>query len=279
MSGLHTFSFFAMNTRVDIAVHGVSPEVFSHVARSCRHEMDRIEKLLSRYLPESEIYRLNHRQNSTVRNIDPEVFSLLLLCFQFQKLTLGYFNICINKENAFSAVPDPGGIEFDEKGYSVFFPAPSVQFDLGGIGKGYALNRLHEILMAHEVYNAFISAGESSVLLLGNHPCGRGWKAGIMNPSRTAVVYEWHSDKGFISSSSSVNGHIINPRTAEPLFSKKTASVMDLDGVIAEALSTSLVLAGEEEIDQLLNNFSHPQCVIFEPEETTGKNRIKKFNI
>jgi hypothetical protein len=64
---------------------------------------------------------------------------------------------------------------------SIFVPFRNevVQVDFGGFGKGYALERIRKLLLSHGILNAFISFGESSVLALGNHPHGTGWKAGV----------------------------------------------------------------------------------------------------
>ncbi len=67
----------------------------------------------------------------------------------------------------------------DRDKMTIRFRNEVVQVDFGGFGKGYALERIRKLLLSHGILNAFISFGESSVLALGNHPHGVGWKAGV----------------------------------------------------------------------------------------------------
>ena len=67
----------------------------------------------------------------------------------------------------------------DRDKMTIHFRNEVVQVDFGGFGKGYALERIRKLLLSHGILNAFISFGESSVLALGNHPHGTGWKAGV----------------------------------------------------------------------------------------------------
>jgi thiamine biosynthesis lipoprotein len=250
-----------MHTRMDIAMYGISASLFESTISLIKQETFRIENLISRFIPDSEISKINNRHTNTYNGIVPEVFNILLLCKKYYTLTHGLFDITANKNITGSGFLN---IVFDPDNCSVTFPDNITQIDLGGIGKGFALDKIKNILIENSVQHALISFGDSSVLAMGNHPYGDCWKIGIMNSDKSAMIHEWEIHNQFLSTSCSVNGHIINPKTFTPVFSGKTVSVMSGNAAEAEAFSTALLVAGENEIEQIVHNFSDAKCVIFD---------------
>jgi thiamine biosynthesis lipoprotein len=125
----------------------------------------------------------------------------------------------------------------------------SARLDTGAVGKGWALERALAILRDIGLTNAFLHGGTSSVRTMGPGPAGRGWKVAVPDfPAPIDVA-----DRALSVSSSVAQlftaeagacSHIIDPRTGAPVTRPLTAAVLHEDGVVAEAISTALVVLG-----------------------------------
>ena len=144
----------------------------------------------------------------------------------------------------------------EEKGMSI---------DLGGIGKGIALERIDQILSAKGVNHAFISFGESSILAKGRHPYGNCWKLGIRHIDDNSLnVYAFELKDLSLSTSgnhSSESKDIINPKTGHAPDEVCTVSVVSKSPTEAEVLSTALLLSSQEETQQIIYNFNPDQVI------------------
>ena len=133
-----------------------------------------------------------------------------------------------------------------------------VTVDLGGIGKGYALTRIRELLEKNGVEKALVNFGNSSVLAVGSHPLGDYWPVGVDNP----FTKEHMADLKLRDTSLSVSGnmpshprHIVNPLTGKFVEAKKMVSVVAKDPVVAEVLTTAFMVADEERIPIIASRF------------------------
>lgn len=253
-----------MHTRMNIAAWGISGSAFNDVSNDIRSETERIENLISRHIPGSDVFRINNRSSNTLTGIHPEVYGLLSACMEYNEKTSGCFDITANKDTPARSAGK--SFRLDPAGSSIHFYEGTAAIDLGGIGKGYALEAIRAILKNHSVGNALVSFGDSSILALGRHPYGDCWKIGIMNHARDTVIHEWEMRDTAVSTSRSVNGHIVDPRTGKAVFSERAATVMCSNAAEAEVISTALVVAADSEINLLRSNFSGANCVIFEKE-------------
>lgn len=146
-------------------------------------------------------------------------------------------------------------VTFDPVARAIRFETPSVELNLGAIGKGYALDRMGEVLREHGVTRALISAGGSSVLALGGSR--RGWSIDLTSArtprSRLARVHLRDGALGtsgageqFVVSDGTRYGHVIDPRTGWPAQGVLSASVIAKDAAAADALSTAFLVGGPE---------------------------------
>lgn len=159
-------------------------------------------------------------------------------------------------------------VELNEEQRTVRFKNEITELDLGGFGKGYALEKVKQMLESSPVENAFISFGESSVLAMGEHPAGGAWKIGIndyTNPGNS--IHEFEVSDGSVSTSSNFylnddgelqhHQHIINPRTGKPHDHFAAASVSADSPILAEILSTACLLLPGEKIRELIQKYQH----------------------
>jgi thiamine biosynthesis lipoprotein len=157
--------------------------------------------------------------------------------------------------------------------------------DLGGMAKGYALEKIHAIMKEHRITDAFISFGESSILGLGQHPEGNNWKTGITHMvEKDNVIYTFNLNNQAISNSgtntteSGFNkyGHILNPKTGYPVKGNITISVFSNSPLEAEILSSALLVNDIDHKKAILENYPNCKAVQFEYDDT---NNIKVTEI
>jgi len=128
--------------------------------------------------------------------------------------------------------------------------------DLGGIAKGYALDRMRPVLEAHGVEAALLSFGQSSTWALGTPPDAAGWRLLARAPGGGFAGLVTLRDQA-LSVSGSLGqwteiagrryGHVLDPRTGRPLVRRRQALVVAPSATMAEALSTALLVLGEDE--------------------------------
>jgi thiamine biosynthesis lipoprotein len=257
-------------------------------------ELSRIENKFSRFNPDSIIYNLNKSAYKKPVVVDEETYSLLLACQKFNQETMGYFDISLGwlqsqlkenkevQESEIQSLISGSGmdrIELDPGDHSVYFKNSNINIDLGAVGKGYALEKIKQILLMEEINSAFISFGESSVLSVGTHPYGESWPVGIRNVyNDKEVIYTFHLKDQSLSTSGITcqntlnkdtgDGHIINPKTGKPVHGIRTVSILSGSAVEAEVLSTAMIAT--EDINRFIHHDPSIQMVrvTYNPDKT-----------
>lgn len=279
-----------MGTRFDFLTYGLDEDFFSTAKSFIINELDRIEQKFSRFDEMSEIFRINTLAATEPIITDAETISLLSLCQEYYLKTNNLFDITIGKftnkiidddqtedekasalsteiMNASNSYPTgTDKIIIDLKKSTVRFSNPILSIDLGGIGKGYALERIKQYCTANRITNALISFGESSITTLGTHPHGDYWPIGIQNAySSGSPIHTFRLNNNSLSTSGNTpnnrikfgnNGHILNPLTGEFQTESKTVSVVTNSPLDAEVLSTSLFIATDNDKAEIISRFN-----------------------
>lgn len=296
-----------MATRFFVLMPGMEDGTGDELFQNIKNEVNRIESRLSRFIPESEISKLNEKAAKSPIKTDAECFEILSACKYGWNLTDGSFDITLHPlmdywkdrdvpeetDEELERLRESVGmqhIELDEENQSVFFKNDVVDLDLGGFGKGYALEKVKQMLESSAVRNAFISFGESSVLAMGEHPAGGKWKIGINNYKNPGdSVHEFEVKNGSVSTSSNFflnddgelqnHRHVINPATGKPHEHFTAASVSASSPILAEILSTAALLLPDEKIHDLVKKYEdievikvdyeadQPEVIVFKNEE------------
>ena len=115
--------------------------------------------------------------------ISQSLYRMISLCTEYHKKTLGCFDVTIHSDNYNQDTIH--SIHLYPEAQSVFFQQAGTTINLSGFLKGYALDKIREILKVHIIANALINMGNSSVLALGNHPVGTGWKVSFDDQAST----------------------------------------------------------------------------------------------
>lgn len=284
--GLFYAWFLSMHTRVDIILCSRKSE--EELLLTVNHIYDtlcQLEKTANYYDPTSELARVNRMAATSPVVLSEELYAMIDLCLEYNKKTLGCFDITVLSNNYDRNTIHSVQLSAEER--SVFFRQSGVTLNLSGFLKGYALEKIKSILKESMIENALINMGNSSVLALGNHPMGKGWKinfgwaanastnastntatnatadtattaatdasANTDNPQSILLYNECLTTSG---NESSQRKHIISPRSGEFVKGARQIAVVTADGSIGEILSTGLFAADDEQREALLAEFS-----------------------
>ena len=246
-SGLLYAWFLSMHTRVDIILYSQKPErELLLVVNRIYDALYRLEKIANFYDPDSELSFVNRTASISPIVLSEELYSMIDLCLEYNSKTLGYFDITVHSENYTQTTIYSVHLSAEE--HSIHFSQPGVSINLSGFLKGYALETIKDILNESMIENALINMGNSSILALGNHPVGSGWKI-----NNILLHNECFTTSG---NDSPKRRHIISPRNGKLVEGVKQIAVVTTNGAIGEILSTSLFAADSEQREALLAKFS-----------------------
>lgn len=271
-------------------------------------ETEALDVLLSRYRDDSDVSRLNRAAGGPPVSIDPLTRQVLSRSIDCARLTHGAFDVTVGPlvdlwTRAAQRSRLPGADELaaararvgadrivlGEDG-SAALPTPGMSVDLGGIGKGFALDRVLPTLRGRGFTNALLNFGESSVWALGAAPDADGWRLLMRDPrggyegvvTLRDVALSISSNLGQSSEIGGVRyGHVIDPRSGMALTRTAQASVVASDATLAEALSTALLVLPPEEGLALVESLPGAEARLSDGDgrvaATPGWSRVTRF--
>jgi thiamine biosynthesis lipoprotein len=254
--------------------------------------VDRLEGDLSRFLETSDVTRINHLPAGVPVQLSLDTFECLKIAARMGAETGGAFDITIgflvdcwvDKEKKMPRAPSPEELRFarehtgmdlilfDEATHAVALTNSPVRVDLGGIGKGYAVDRMAEMLRQWSIDRALIHGGFSSVLALDAPQDAAGWPVTLSHPSDRRRTLARISLQGQSVSGSGVEKgrHIIDPRTGQPAEGKTATWSIAPDAVRADVLSTAFMLMTAEEVRGYCANHPQTRGLFIMPSDTTA---------
>lgn len=264
-NGLLYAWFSSMHTRVDIVLYDRKPEEeLMSVIRRINDELHQLEKTANYYCHTSELYQINQTASLHPVKISQSLYSLIDLSLEYHAKTFGCFDITIQSDDY---NPDTWrSISLSPENRTIFYQVAGTKIDLSGLLKGYALERIREILDRHEIDNALINMGNSSVLALGNHPHGKGWKVSFGTQAASTVMHKdgillYNQCLTTSGNDSEGRKHIISPQSGKLIEGIRRVAVVTDDGAVGEILSTSLFVATSEQRKTLIEQFQIKEIV------------------
>lgn len=272
------FSHEAMATVYE--VYAIHPDAgyAAQAAQATFDLVDRLERELSRFLPNSDITRINHLEPGESTRVTPSTLECLVIARHMFDLTCGAFDVSIG-----SGLPS---LELDVDNSIVHATTGGVRVDLGGIGKGYAVDLMAELLEEWGVHTSLVHGGFSSVLALEAPPGHDGWPLTLSDPSASSrVLARLSSCQAALGASGLRKGdHIIDPRTRESIRGRRAAWVAvprppesvrgtteqhhrAAAGAVTDALTTACMLLSLDEIEALCSNTPGLEAWILEDTE------------
>ncbi|HET8547749.1 MAG TPA: FAD:protein FMN transferase, partial [Bryobacteraceae bacterium] len=250
-------SFDAMGTTYSVVLYGSDRYKLAAAAEAAFEEVRRLDHLLSNYRPDSEWSEVNKNAANRPVRISQELFELLAFCVDVSRRSEGAFDISVgplmkvwgfykgsghlpHRAEVRGALTRVGwtNIALDRVNRTVSFRRFGVELDPGGVGKGYAVDRMVAILKENGITSAMITAGGSSIYGLGAPPEEpRGWRVSLRHPRETRrTIQEAFLLNGSMSTSGNyekffraegrIYSHIMDPRTGFPAQGMLSASVL-----------------------------------------------------
>lgn len=274
MSELHKFEHEAMKTSFTIRIRNSDTTLAADSARDAFDRLDMIEQKLSRYIHGSDVWQINHMRSGESLLIGEECDQCLRLGLEAYMRTGGLFDPTLGsriehyKTKQEGEAPNTTGqLMVDPDRPEVHCVAAGREVDLGGIGKGYALDRMAVCLRDWGIDSALVAAGASTQLAIGELP----WEVQLSGQHGTRTVELRH--EALSASGTEIQGaHILNPDpdSTEPLQHRRVWIVED-QAAMADAWSTASMLAPAEKIFEL---DSPPKILIHETSE--GFRQLKR---
>jgi thiamine biosynthesis lipoprotein len=255
-----------MGTTFSVVLYGQDRSHLERTAGAAIAEAQRLDALLSNYKTDSELSRVNRLAADRPVSVSAELFALLASCADYSRSSDGAFDVTVGPlmkvwgfyrgegelapaTEVARVLPLVGmqHVQLDRAARTVRFDRGGVEIDLGGIGKGYAVDRIADIVRNQSVDSAFISAGGSSIYAIGRSPDEvRGWRVAIRDPydpRRTAAEVTLENEslstsgttEKFFRANGRVYSHLMDPRTGYPAHGVLSVSVVAPRTIDSEA--------------------------------------------
>jgi len=278
-----------MGTLLDITLHHETEQEGKRVLRECFQEARRLEEVFSTFDDGSELSQLNRLAGQGPLAIHGDLWSALEISLRLWRETEGALDITIGPLiDLWGAAEEHGGLPsptsvveaLDRTGISKVHLLPDgrgelrqagMRLDLGGIGKGYTVDRLKGLLVQEGIERAFINFGRSSLAALGSPPEGAAWPVLLYNDDGEPVGVAHLRDRALSVSGSFGHsyeiegtryGHLIDPRDGFPLCHRTLGVAVARTATEAEALTKALVILGPERGFTVVDRFPMAEALL-----------------
>jgi len=283
----------AMGTMIEIILMGDDEEAANKAALQAFQEMKRIQTLMSPWIDSSDVTRINRSAGKEWVKVSPETLEVIKKAKEISELSEGKFDITVaplvdlwRKAGEKKAPPsreDVKGkldlvnfkkIEIDPKG-KVFLKKEGMAIDLGGIAKGYAVDKAFNVLRSLGYKNLIVNAGGD--LRVGGTKNNQPWSIGIQNPREpesiltriplfdVAVATSGDYQKFFTYQGKRYH-HICNPKTGFPTEGCQSVTIVTKDCIAADGLATAIFVLGPEKGYALCQKLDGVDCLIVDKE-------------
>jgi thiamine biosynthesis lipoprotein len=241
------------------------------------NEVRRLDGMLSNYRPGSEWSEVNRYAAERPVKVTPELFDLLWACLDVSRRSEGAFDVSVGPlmkvwgfYKGSGRLPGRGevahalgrvgyrNVVLDPERRTVRFLQAGVELDPGGIGKGYAVDKMVDVLKDNGIASALVSAGGSSIYALGApNNNGKGWEVKIRDPKHPGKTLqdlylknESMSTSGtyekFFQAEGKTYSHIMDPRTGYPAQGMLSVSVLAPTTLESEAWTKPYFILGRQ---------------------------------
>ena len=270
--GVLRFSHAAMATTFEVRCVHEDARYAGQAARAAFELVDRLEREQSRFLANSDVSRIGELKAGQHTRVSAWTLQCLEIACRMYEVTGGAFDV--------SRGTGLEGLELIPDDLTVRARTGGVHLDLGGIGKGYAVDRMAELLEEWDVSRALIHGGWSSVLALEPPPGSEGWALTLSapEPGEARVLVRLAGRQKALSASGTRKGdHIVDPRTGEPAAKRAVWVAVErgpggegaFPATVAETLSTALMLLSPAEAAAVLGRCGGAEAWLYDPERTT----------
>src|SRR5262245_20055871 len=283
-----------------IDAYGPDAAALPRVVEEAFDEVDRIDRLMSHYKADSPLSRVNREAARHPVAVDAELFDFIAEAMRYTRESGGAFDITVgplmkawgffrgegrmpSDEELAAARRHVGAahVVFDQTERTIAFDEAGVELDLGGIAKGYAVDRAVGVLKQRHVAAALVSSGGSTIYGFSAPPGRDGWDVTIQDPidsRKTALAITLRdralsvagtSEKSFESGGVRYS-HIMDPRTGRPVQGVLSVAVLADTGTAGDALDDALFVMGPERARTYLKRLAGTDAFFFLPAPEHG---------
>ena len=292
-ANLYKYPQVSMGTVVEITLIGENEVAAQKATFQAFQEIKRIEYLMSPWIESSDVSRINQSAGKEWVEVSPETFKVIKKAKEISELSEGGFDITVGPLTQLWRVarerkipPLPGELKqkldlvnfrnvmIDQEG-KVFLKKREMAIDLGGIAKGYAVDRGFELLNSLGYKNLIVNEGGD--LRTGGLKFDQPWSIGIQDPrasqkmmammsvSDAAIATSGDYEKFFIYQGKRYH-HIFNPRDGFPTEGCQSVTILCKEGMVADALATAVFVLGPEKGYALCQKLEGVDCLIVDKE-------------
>lgn len=273
-------------------------------------EVHHLEREMTVYKTDGELFQLNQRATPNLaQEVSPRLFEVIQHSLQIAANTDGAYDPTsgplidlwrrarqdsrIPTNDELQTILDQCGyskLTVDESSQSVMYRAPNLELNLGGIGKGFALDELAKGLIDRNQEDWLMHGGKSSLLAHGSHQSLGGWPVGVRNPlfpkERLATILL--RNQGMSTSGAGIQffrhegkryGHILDPRTGLPAENVLSVTVLAPSAALADALSTAFFVMGLEKTREYCDNYPDIGVLLIPPPRQGRRLQVHTFNL
>jgi thiamine biosynthesis lipoprotein len=279
-----------MGTQVMVKVVGNDRKQLRAGVSAAFDEVSRLERLMSNFMPETELSQINQQAGVAPVKVSRELFGIIKRSLFFSELSNGAFDISFasvgklwNFRNAAAPAADAvtaqlpfvnfRKIQLNDEQSTVFLPSRRMEIGLGGIGKGYAMDRAMAMLNAHGIFNAMVMAGGDTLIRGRNgHEV---WRVGLRDPDKAdgilavlpledqAISTSGDYERFFIKDGVRYH-HILDTKTGYPASRCRSVTILAPDATTSDALSTTVFVLGPERGLALIEQMDDVEAIIID---------------
>lgn len=292
---LVTYQRVMMDTAIELRFETVAGTKGDQIADKVYSEIGRLEKLFSRSLPDSDVSRLNAQAGLNPVSVNPDVLFVAEQAVYYGEISGGAFDPTIaplidlwgflgqeyrlpEKEEIKEVISlvDYRMLIVDSERNELYLPDQSMALELGGIAKGYIVDRALAILKEAGIKTAFVNAG-GDIGLIGSRPDGTPWRIGVRHPRDQnkviavlqskdgAVVTSGDYERSFEAGGESYH-HILDPKSGMPAALLASVTIVAETAIAADALSTTVFVLGPDEGLALIERLPGVEGVLITPD-------------
>jgi thiamine biosynthesis lipoprotein len=252
--GLRRFSHQAMATVFEVLSAHEDSTYAGQAAHAAFALLERLEQELSRFRPNSDVSRVNRLRAGEATRVSPDTMECLVVARHLFELTGGAFDVSIGS--------GLDRLELDPDGLAVHARAQGARLDLGGIGKGFAIDRMAALVEEWGIERSLLHGGYSSVLAL-EPPAGRGaWALDLRTPGAASPPLPRVAARQTALSASGTRkgGHILDPRDGRGVTDRAVFVLVPRGpreegraaAAVADALSTAFMILPVARIEAIV---------------------------
>ncbi|WP_240729823.1 FAD:protein FMN transferase [Flavobacterium sp. ASW18X] len=289
-----------MGTRFEITVVAEDQDIGDIYINEAIAEIQRLEQLISSWNPDSETSKINKYAGIKPVAVSPELFQLIERSIKLSEITSGAFDISYasldevwkfdgsmdykpTEQQIKTSIAKIGyqNIHLNKEKQTVFLTKKGMRIGFGAVGKGFAADKVKELMVSKGVVGGIINAA-GDLTTWGAQASGDSWVVGITNPLNTEKVFSWipivessvatsGNYEKFVSINNEKYSHIIDPRTGYPAKGINSVSVFAKKAELCDALATAVFIMGKDSGMHLINQIDGVEVVVVD-----AANRVHK---